>query len=152
MLFCFVHGLVMEQLDHALQKFYEHAEPLGLAFWSETDSMVSFGLSANRLTDLIRSSDGFLQWHIEEQGISVYVSAFGRRGYLIAQFEFQPRFPPPLRPWLAFARLAAAVARILETPGRERELPPTLVAVPRPNPRSPKDRGAEAPFDEGARR
>jgi len=140
----------MKQLDQILQRFYERIEPLGVAFWSETSSMISFGLPPNRLMDLIRSSDGFFQWHLEPQRISAYVSCFGRRGYLIAQFEFQTEYPPPARPWLAFARLATIVAGSLETPDQDRELPSASVAVPHSNPRSPKDRGAEAPLDEGA--
>lgn len=140
----------MKRLDHILQRFYERIEPLGVAFWSETGLMISFGLHPNRVMDLIRSSDGFFQWHIEAQRISAYVSYFGRHGYLIAQFEFQVEYPPPAKQWLAFARLATVVAGILETPDQDGELPSASVAVPRSNPRSPKDRGAEAPLDEDA--
>lgn len=141
---------VMKQLDYILQRFFERVEPLGVAFWSETSSIISFGLPPNRLIDLVRSLDGFCQWHIESQRISAYVSCFGRRGYLIAQFEFQTEYPPPARQWLAFARLAAVIAGILEKPDRDDELPSASVAVPCSNPQSPKDRGSEASLEEGA--
>lgn len=139
----------MEELKHVLRRFYERVEPLGLAFWSENSSIISFGLPANGLAAAIRSSDGFIQWHLEDQGVSAYVSSFGRSGYLIAQFDFQTAYPPPLSPWLAFARLAGAVARILEASDRDRDLPAAPVAVPRPNPLVPKDHGAEASLDAG---
>jgi hypothetical protein len=78
----------------------------------------------------------------------VYISPFGGGKFLIAQFDFQEDYPPPWPPWLAFVRLAATVARILEEPEDRDDSGTAGVGVPRPDPTPLRIRAAAAPLEE----
>jgi hypothetical protein len=106
----------MLALHHALEAFYDRAAPLGVAFVGPPRLAACVGLPATRFLSLGESANGFVQHHIEHFGVSVYISPFGGGKFLIAQFDFQEDYPPPWPPWLAFVRLAATVARLLEEP------------------------------------
>jgi hypothetical protein len=137
----------VDHLADLLEIFFLRAAPLGVAFVAEEDAIASFGLPCTRMRSILTSTTGFLQRHIEASSISLYVSAFDHGRYLVAQFPFQESWPPPLRPWLAFVRLAVAIQLDLE-PGELPGPPASSLVVSRPNPIPPKPRFAEASLEE----
>lgn len=137
----------MNAIHHALEAFYDRVGPLGVALVGAPRLAACVGLPATRFYSFGESANGFIQFH-NESGVSIYISSFGEGNFLIAQFSFQEDYPPPWPPWLAFVRLAATIARILE--GRDdRDDSGTIgVAVPRPDPSPLWIRAAAAPLEE----
>lgn len=122
--------------------------PLGVAFAGPPPLAACIGLPATRFLSLGESATGFVQHHSEHLGVSVYVSSFGGGKFLIAQFDFQEDYPPPWPLWLAFVRLAATVARIIEEPNDRDDSGTAGVAVPRPDPTPLRTRAAAVPLEE----
>jgi hypothetical protein len=131
-----------------LESFYRRLEPRGVAFVGSAKLGVTLGRDPTPLIPHLESQDGSTQLHFEGQCLSVYASYFGWGKILIAQFGFQDDFPPPSRPWFAFARLAGLIQRYLDDPSEWPEPPAAPVREPRPRPDSPQPSPlrVEAPF------
>jgi hypothetical protein len=136
----------MTSLRHALESFYDRVRPLGVAFVGPPRLAAGFGRPPATCSWMWEGRDGFLQYHLEESDLSVYVSSFGWGKVLIAQFRFQQDCPPPAEPWLAFVRLASAIARVIDSPDDAEDSGITGVPVPGPHPAPPGGRAAEAPL------
>jgi hypothetical protein len=141
----------MHALDELLRRFYVGVEPLGVAFVGSARLACSFGRPCTRFSDIYESARGFVQYHLEYSDISLYVSCFEWDRRLVVQFSFQDEEPPPMRPWLEFVQLAAAVARVLEDPD-DSDDSSAGVAVPRPDRPRPRARATEAASDSDADR
>jgi hypothetical protein len=139
----------MTPLYAALERFYFRERALGVAFGGPDSLDLTLGRPSTFLLSSVSSSSGFLQLHLESYGASIYASHFGRGKVLIAQFPFEEHDPPSARPWLAFVRLAAAIAGMLDNPGEPLDPPPTPVHVLRPYPSAPRPRPrvAHAPIE-----
>ncbi len=118
----------MEPLVSILESFYDREEPRGVAFVGANFADVTFGRSPAPHLSSLQSVDGFVQLHFEHSWVSVYASSFGRGRWLIVEFPFQDEYPPSLRPWNAFVRLAVDVQRCLDSPADSEG--PTSAGVP----------------------
>jgi hypothetical protein len=78
-----------------LESFYERLEPRGVGFVGSATFGASFGRSPTSFTLALGVDKGFMQLHLEDEGLSVYSSNFGSGRVLVAQFGFQEDFPPP---------------------------------------------------------
>lgn len=134
----------MNPLVPLLESFYARETPLGVAFVGSARFGASLGRPADSVLPFLSSTSGFTQLHLENQGLSVYASYFGWGKLLVAQFGFQEALPPPMRPWLAFVRLAAAAQRVLENPDDLPEPPVAGVPVLKPNLSGPHSRQSSA--------
>jgi hypothetical protein len=130
-----------------LEWFYDRQEPRGVAFVGSAKFGVTLGRDPTPLVPHLESQDGSTQLHFESHW-SVYASYFGWGKILIAQFSFQEDYPPPSRPWFAFARLAALIQRYMDDPSKWQLPPAAPVREPRPRSDSPQPRTlrVEAPF------
>ena len=141
----------MKRLYHVLEEFYFHAAPLGVSFVSpKLSSGLAFGRSSAKFDGMLGSVDGFIQEHLENLGISVFLANFGWSELLIVQFPYLPEEPELVGPWLRFVRLSAAIARYLEDPSESPEPPPPGIGARQPTPGLPpaKPRVASEPLPE----
>jgi hypothetical protein len=138
--------MAMTPLYDELEFFFERVRPMGVAFVGSARLAISFGRSPDRISGIWEGQDGFVQYHLEERDASIYVSSFGRGRYLVAQFPFEEDCRLRWHPWLAFVRLASAVARILDPPDETERPGDAGVRVPRPRPSPLRALAAEAPL------
>ena len=136
----------MTPFHHALEVFFDQLQPLGVAFVGSARLAITFGRPPERVAWTWENREGFIQHHSEEAYVSVYASSFGWGKFLVAQFSFQDQYPPPLREWQAFVRLASTLTRILESPQETSDPGIAGVAVPRPHPAPQRSGSAEAPL------
>ena len=142
--------VIVSPLFYLLESFYLRQKPLGVRFTGPSRLEVTFG---HFVSSGLVTTEGFAQCHLEDADVSVYASYFGWGKSLIAQFPFQQDFPPPLRSWLAFVRLAAHVQRYLDNPTDFPDPPGAGVPARHPYPPKPSLRviGGEAPLENGDR-
>ena len=134
-----------------LESFYARFEPRGIALVGSSGFGASFGRPAASVLPWIERAEGFTQIHFEVEWLSIYSSCFGRGTVLVAQFDFHEEYPPPERPWIGFARLAARIQRWLDQPDAPDAPGAGLpILTPLPSGLRPRPRSAEASFERPA--
>lgn len=128
----------MSPLSYLLGSFYERQEARGVAFIGSARLAVTLGRPVTSFVSLL--GDGFTQLHLEQDWLSVYASYFGGGKFLVAQFDFQEEYSPPIRPWLAFVHVSALVQRYFDDPEAFPGDPTSEVPAVRPDPLGPRPR------------